>query len=1030
MSTKISQLPIYVGLLQTDGYVPVSVLGVTYKIKPNQFVSSGATIVDVYVTGGTYDTSSGVATFTNNYNATFDVSGFTTGLESVLQINNVADIPIIISGDTSQIQLSNDSLTLTNTSGNTSYINTEEISIVGNAGDSINIFKNSINFTNLSNSSQQIFKSNQGQDNSFLPEFQLPAKSATTTYTLATIDDVPPAFTGTGLNDVLAINNSALDKVIILNDSSSNQTNMNIAPTQININQFDGTGVINTNIQGGYIGLYSQTYNDYSLILNRDGILIKNGGSFQKFIGDSTQISGLNNLKYKLPAKTSDGIYTLLTSDMETYTTGLTFNQGTYDLSITRNDGVTLTQNLGILSSDITVTGGSYNINTGIVTFTNNTGGTFNVTGFSSGMTDTFVTGGTYYAPTNTFVYKKNDNSAFSVSGGVLTYSYYDSNLGFRLIPTSTDMNGFGLTKSYNGNLGMLIKNTATAGTSSVAAVTVGGDGDNYSNGTSLSFFGKNYYVTGLRNTGGIYSTNDFNFINTNNSKISFKTGADITTATDKLTISSGGTLNIVTTPSTDNTGSVLGRNSSGNIILIDNNSITSGITTSYVPFSGASKDVNIGNHNYYGNTYFNGFTSVTASTASTITLTINSTPVYLVTGSGGQTIQLPNATTLPNGTVFSFNNNQSSGSINVNNTSGTLVKSVPSGGYLNLELLDNSTATGTWDSHFEIPSNANWSTNTLDWNGSIVNSTWNGNVIQTNRGGTGQSTFTNGQILIGNSGNTLTKATITPGNNINITNGNGSITISSIDTYITGGTYSNGVTTFTNNTGNTFSITGYSTGYTLTSSGISSALGYTPLSAYTDTYVTGGTYSNGTTIFTNNTGGTFNVTGFKINDIFVTGGTYSNGTTIFTNNTGGTFSVTGFSTGTSFTGGTVSGATTFTNGLTATTISATTYQNLPATPFLPLSGGTVSGATNFTSGLTATTISATTYQGLPSYIRRNALNSTNSNIDYCGYALFGSAESSTVWTINRITITSSGTTSTASATNVAWTNRESATYV
>jgi hypothetical protein len=45
-----------------------------------------------------------------------------------------------------------------------------------------------------------------------------------------------------------------------------------------------------------------------------------------------------------------------------------------------------------------------------------------------------------------------------------------------------------------------------------------------------------------------------------------------------------------------------------------------------------------------------------------------------------------------------------------------------------------------------------------------------------------------------------------------------------------------------------------------------------------------------------------------------------------------------------SFTGGTVSGATIFTNGLTANTISATTYQNLPATPFLPLTGGTVSG--------------------------------------------------------------------------------------
>jgi hypothetical protein len=88
--------------------------------------------------------------------------------------------------------------------------------------------------------------------------------------------------------------------------------------------------------------------------------------------------------------------------------------------------------------------------------------------------------------------------------------------------------------------------------------------------------------------------------------------------------------------------------------------------------------------------------------------------------------------------------------------------------------------------------------------------------------------------------------------------------------------------------------------------------------------------------------------------------------------------------------GGTVSGATNFTNGLTANTISATTYQNLPVSGltagnninvsgssgnftisvtgitgnYLPISGGTVSGATNFTNGLTANTISGGTYIG------------------------------------------------------------------
>lgn len=74
------------------------------------------------------------------------------------------------------------------------------------------------------------------------------------------------------------------------------------------------------------------------------------------------------------------------------------------------------------------------------------------------------------------------------------------------------------------------------------------------------------------------------------------------------------------------------------------------------------------------------------------------------------------------------------------------------------------------------------------------------------------------------------------------------------------------------------------------------------PLSSITttDRFITGGTYSNGTATFTNNTGGTFNVTGFKTSDLVVTGGTHSAGTTTFRNNTGGTFTVTGYQNGNS----------------------------------------------------------------------------------------------------------------------------------
>jgi hypothetical protein len=52
-------------------------------------------------------------------------------------------------------------------------------------------------------------------------------------------------------------------------------------------------------------------------------------------------------------------------------------------------------------------------------------------------------------------------------------------------------------------------------------------------------------------------------------------------------------------------------------------------------------------------------------------------------------------------------------------------------------------------------------------------------NALAVASGGTGQTSYTNGQLLIGNTtGNTLTKATLTQGTGITITNGTGSITI------------------------------------------------------------------------------------------------------------------------------------------------------------------------------------------------------------------------------------------------------------
>jgi len=60
------------------------------------------------------------------------------------------------------------------------------------------------------------------------------------------------------------------------------------------------------------------------------------------------------------------------------------------------------------------------------------------------------------------------------------------------------------------------------------------------------------------------------------------------------------------------------------------------------------------------------------------------------------------------------------------------------------------------------------------------------GGTLAVASGGTGQTSYTDGQLLIGNTtGNTLTKATLTAGTNVTITNGAGAITINATDAFV-----------------------------------------------------------------------------------------------------------------------------------------------------------------------------------------------------------------------------------------------------
>jgi hypothetical protein len=183
------------------------------------------------------------------------------------------------------------------------------------------------------------------------------------------------------------------------------------------------------------------------------------------------------------------------------------------------------------------------------------------------------------------------------------------------------------------------------------------------------------------------------------------------------------------------------------------------GVSTSSGANSVVLRDANA---NITTNCLFEGFSSQAAS-GTTIVLVASSVQNWQITGSGGQIIRLPDATTLPNGATFTFNNNQSSGAITVQNNSSTTVATINSGGYVTVVLLSNSIAAGSWDKHDSTPSNVSWSTNTLDYAGSITSATWNGTAVAINRGGTGASTLAGASIVTYTGAETLTNKWVQP---------------------------------------------------------------------------------------------------------------------------------------------------------------------------------------------------------------------------------------------------------------------------
>lgn len=110
----------------------------------------------------------------------------------------------------------------------------------------------------------------------------------------------------------------------------------------------------------------------------------------------------------------------------------------------------------------------------------------------------------------------------------------------------------------------------------------------------------------------------------------------------------------------------------------------------------------------------FLGYTDTT-SAGTTTALTAASNYYQKISGTNTQTFTLPDATTLPLGAAFIFDND-STGTVTVNDFGSTLVDSISSGAIDYLFVESNSTSAGSWGKYSWIPAAYNFSTTTADF--------------------------------------------------------------------------------------------------------------------------------------------------------------------------------------------------------------------------------------------------------------------------------------------------------------------------
>ena len=722
------------------------------------------------------------------------------------------------------------------------------------------------------------------------------------------------------------------------------------------------TGIYTSNIYG----CSPITINDTAIF--QQGIDVLTGDTILKQTSATTitltNLPNLNNSATEILARNSStGLVeyrdvNTITPDTNTFVTGFTYdNVNTFTIS--RNDNVDLTSTISVLSgityygdgsnlsgittTDTFVTGGTFDNNTDTITFTNNSGGTFNVTG----ITDTFVIAGTYTDSTDTISLLRNDGNFVNitgvtdnfVSGGTYNIGTNEINFVGNSSETTFDVDLSSLISSVSGDTFVVSGNADVASSQLTFTYNTGGT---FTVTNSAALFSDN----DINVTGGTYNPSNGCVTFTTNSGTTFDVCGFLTGITD--TYVTGGTYN-------ESTDTITFTNTSGGTFNV------TGITDTFVTGSSVTSNVlEITRNDSQKVLQLSGGTNITLTDNGSNSITIDT----IVSG-GGASVSLPwkfssNTTEAdPSSKFFRLNNSVLSAVTEIyvsdftnnNIDSSFILSALEVGDNIYIQQNDDASKVVLFSVSAATIDNTGWFTIPVEYEtggdlfgnnkecgwvlfslGAQNNTASNvgigqgvfkqkvGNDFEFHSlsGGTNTTINLSGDTIVIDSEDTYVIAGTYIDNTDTISllrNDGNFVNITGVtDTFTTGSTYDNGtaLATFTRNDGNSYTLDlstidvndTFSTGGTVTQSSSNNdnnqtiqIVGNDGFNSYnitgvTDTFTTGGTYDNGTALITfdKNDGTSYNVdlSTLDLNDTFITGFTYNDANTFTLNRNDG----------------------------------------------------------------------------------------------------------------------------------------------